>query len=72
MIGITAATSAGFYLSRGEVPPLIAAPMILGVLWGAYLGGHWMTVLPVQKLRRIFAVVLCFVAVDMLLKGLGV
>lgn len=71
MIGITAATSAGFYLSHGEVPPLVAAPVILGVLWGAYLGGHWMKVLPVQQLRRVFAVVLCFVAVDMLLKGLG-
>jgi uncharacterized membrane protein YfcA len=72
MIGITAATSAGFYLSHGEVPPLIAAPVILGVLWGAYLGAHWMKVLPVQKLRRIFAVVLSFVALDMLLKGFGV
>ena len=72
MIGITAATSAGYYLSHGEVPPLVAAPVILGVLWGAYLGGHWMKVLPVQQLRRVFAVVLCFVAVDMLLKGLGV
>jgi uncharacterized membrane protein YfcA len=31
-----------------------------------------MKVLPVQQLRRVFAVVLCFVAVDMLLKGVGV
>ena len=72
MIGITAATSAGYYLSHGEVQPIVAGPVILGVLAGAYLGGHWMTVLPVKQLRRVFAVVLCFVALDMLLKGLGV
>lgn len=72
MIGITAATSAGYYLAHGEVQPIIAGPVILGVLGGAYMGGHWMTTLPVQQLRRVFAVVLSFVAVDMLLKGLGV
>lgn len=72
MIGITAATSAGYYLSHGEVQPLIAGPVILGVLGGAYLGSLWMTILPVQQLRRVFAVVLSFVALDMLLKGFGV
>ncbi len=71
MIGMTAATSAGYYLSHGDVSPLVAGPVILGVLVGAYLGGHWMTVLPVKTLRRVFAVVLCFVAVDMLLKSAG-
>jgi hypothetical protein len=70
MIGITAATSAGYYLSHGDVPPLIAAPVVLGTLAGAYLGGHWMKVLPVQQLRRIFAVVLMAVACEMLYKGL--
>jgi uncharacterized membrane protein YfcA len=72
MIGITAATSAGYYLSHGDVSPLVAGPVIVGVLAGAYMGAHWMTVLPVQTLRRVFAVVLCFVALDMLLKGFGV
>ena len=71
MIGMTAATSAGYYLSHGDVAPLMAGPVILGVLAGAYMGGHWMTRLPVKVLRRVFAVVLCFVAVDMLLKGAG-
>jgi hypothetical protein len=72
MIGMTAATSAGYYLSHGDVSPLIAGSVIVGVLAGAYLGAHWMKVLPVLALRRVFAVVLSFVAVDMLLKGFGV
>ncbi len=72
MIGITAATSAGYYLAHGDVAPIVAGPVILGVLLGAYLGAHWMTVLPVKQLRRVFAVVLMLVAAQMLLKGFGV
>ncbi|HEX7966055.1 MAG TPA: sulfite exporter TauE/SafE family protein [Gammaproteobacteria bacterium] len=70
MIGITAATSAGYYLAHGDVPPLVAAPVVLGTLSGAYLGGHWMKRLPVAQLRRLFAVVLMAVALEMLYKGL--
>ena len=39
MIGVTAAASAGIYLSRGDVDPRIAAPVALGVLTGALAGG---------------------------------
>ena len=38
MIGVTAAASAGIYFSRGDVLPLVAAPVALGVLLGAFLG----------------------------------
>ncbi|HEX2668235.1 MAG TPA: sulfite exporter TauE/SafE family protein [Gammaproteobacteria bacterium] len=69
MIGITAATSAGYYLSRGDVPPLVAGPVVLGVLAGAYLGGHAVHHLPARLLRRVFAVVLMGVALEMLYKG---
>jgi uncharacterized membrane protein YfcA len=69
MIGITAATSAGFYLSHGDVSPLIAGSIVLGVLLGAYAGGHWMKNLSTRTLRRVFAGVLMLVAVQMLLKG---
>ena len=71
MIGMTAATSAGYYLSHGDIPPLTAGAVILGVIAGAYAGGHWMKRIPTRLLRRLFALVLCFIALDMLLKGLG-
>lgn len=71
MIGMTAATSAGYYLARGDVPPLTAGTVVLGMLGGAYLGGHWMKLLPIAALRRVFAVVLALVALEMLFKGLG-
>src|SRR5487761_703267 len=64
MIGITAATSAGFYLSHGDIPPVIAGAIILGVIVGAYVGGHLVRMLPVATLRKLFAVVLLLVALQ--------
>ncbi len=71
MIGMTAATSAGYYLSHGDIPPLTAGAVVLGVIMGAYVGGHLMKKLSSRLLRRVFAVVLSLVALQMLLKGLG-
>ena len=71
MIGMTAATSAGYYLSHGDVPPLTAGAVVLGVTAGAYAGGHWMKRLSTRWLRRVFAAVLSLVALEMLFKGLG-
>lgn len=71
MIGMTAATSAGFYFSHGDVPPLTAGAVVVGVMAGAYAGGHWVHRLSTRLLRRLFAVVLSGVALQMLLKGVG-
>jgi uncharacterized protein len=38
MIGVTAAASAGIYLSRGYIEPGLAMPVMLGVLAGALAG----------------------------------
>jgi uncharacterized protein len=69
MIGVTAATSAGYYLSHGDVSPVLAGAVILGVLAGAYVGGHLVKALPVKLLRRVFGSVLLLVALQMLIKG---
>ncbi|MGH8372428.1 MAG: sulfite exporter TauE/SafE family protein [Gammaproteobacteria bacterium] len=69
MIGVTAATSAGYYLSHGDVSPVLAGAVILGVLAGAYIGGHLVKSLPVKLLRRLFGSVLLLVALQMLIKG---
>ncbi|BCL83871.1 hypothetical protein ccbrp13_63360 [Ktedonobacteria bacterium brp13] len=38
MIGVTAAASAGIYFSCGDIPPVIAAPVALGILVGSLVG----------------------------------
>lgn len=69
MIGVTAAASASVYLSRGYVDPAIAMPVMLGVLGGSFVGARFLPVLPVPLLRKIFAVVVALVAVQMILSG---
>lgn len=72
MIGMTAATGAGFYLGHGDSPPLVVAPVVLGVLAGAGLGARLLPRIRVAGLRRLFALVLAAVAVEMILRGAGV
>jgi uncharacterized membrane protein YfcA len=72
MIGVTAAASAGAYYMRGDIIPVIAAPVAVGVLIGSRLGTRIMMKLSGGTLRRIFLGVLLLVALEMGLKGLGV
>jgi uncharacterized membrane protein YfcA len=72
MIGVTAAASAGIYLGRGYVHPLIAAPVALGVLAGAWLGSRLLVRLRNTTLRKLFVPIMLVIAVQMVLKGMGV
>jgi uncharacterized membrane protein YfcA len=72
MIGVTAAASAGAYYMRGDIIPILAAPVALGVLAGSILGTKVMMRLPSKKLRDLFLVVLMVIAVQMGLKAFGV
>jgi hypothetical protein len=71
MIGVTAAASAGIYLSRGDVDPRIAAPVALGVLGGAVVGARILPHLSNRAVRRIFVPVLVLVGLQTLARGFG-
>ena len=72
MIGVTAAASAGIYFSRGDIPPLLAAPVALGILIGALVGARLVRHLSNKTLRFIFLPVIIISALEMILHGLGV
>jgi uncharacterized membrane protein YfcA len=71
MIGVTAAASAGIYFSRGDIPPLIAAPVALGILIGALVGARVLDRLSNRFLRILFLVVIVIAAVEMVMHGFG-
>jgi uncharacterized membrane protein YfcA/uncharacterized membrane protein len=71
MIGVTAAASAGIYFSRGDISPLIAAPVALGVLIGALVGARLLVHLSNSTLRLIFIPVIAATAIEMVLHGIG-
>lgn len=71
MIGVTAAASAGIYFARGDIDPFIAAPVAAGVLIGATAGARLLGRLRSTTVRAVFVVVLLWVSLEMLLRGLG-
>jgi len=70
MIGVTAAASASVYLSRGYVDPAITMPVMLGVLAGSMIGARYLARLSVPLLRRVFAVVVGLIALEMIANGI--
>jgi uncharacterized membrane protein YfcA len=70
MIGVTAAASASVYLSRGYINPGIVMPVMLGVLAGSLLGARLLSRLPVVLLRRVFAIVVGVMAIQMIVQGI--
>src|ERR1035437_2539079 len=71
MIGVTAAASAGIYLSRGDVDPRIAAPVALGVLAGAVVGARLLPPLSNRAVGLVFLPVLVIVGLETIGRGLG-
>lgn len=69
MIGVTAAASAGVYFSRGDINPFIAAPVAMGVLIGSVTGSRLLGRLEQRSIRIVFVLVMAYVAIEMLLKG---
>ena len=71
MIGVTAAASAGFYLSRGYIDPALCMPVMLGVVVGASLGSRVLAGARTTILRRLFVIVLIALGVQMMYHGLA-
>lgn len=69
MIGVTGAASVAAYAWHGHVKLALVAPLVVGVLAGAGVGSRLMPRVPTRVLRRLFAAVLLWVAVQMLWKG---
>jgi uncharacterized membrane protein YfcA len=71
MIGVTAAASAGIFFQRGDIDPMIAAPVALGVLGGSLLGAKTVNRLSNVHLKKVFVPMIVLVALSMLARGLG-
>ena len=69
MIGVTAAASAGVYLSRGYIDPGLSMPVMLGVLAGSLLGTRILVKAETSWLRLVFSIVILVLGLQMLYKG---
>jgi len=71
MLAATATASAVVYLASGQLDPLLAAPVALGVIVGARLGARLAMRLSQDVLRLAFVVVAAVFAVSMFLEFLA-
>lgn len=70
MIGVTAAASAGIYLSRGYVLPSLTMPVMLGVLAGSLVGARVLARTHVKMIRLGFAIVIVALGIEMIFNGI--
>lgn len=70
MMGVTACASAVVYVQRGNITPGIACPVLIGVLFGALTGARLLKRLDVRLLRKIFALAVFAVAINMMYMAL--
>ena len=63
---MTAAASAGVYLRRGYIIPSLAMPVMLGVVAGSFLGAKFLVRAKTQMLRRVFAVVIIVMGIELI------
>ncbi|MGH9624191.1 MAG: sulfite exporter TauE/SafE family protein [Bryobacteraceae bacterium] len=66
MIGVTAAASAGIYLSRGYIVPALAMPVMLGVLVGSLAGSKLLIRARVPTLRLLFSLIIVALGAEMI------
>lgn len=65
MIGVTAAVSAGLYMQKGFVDPVLSMPVVLGITAGSLAGARLLPHMPVSTLRAIFIAIITFIGIQM-------
>jgi uncharacterized membrane protein YfcA len=72
MIGVTAAAGSAVYWALGYIQPFVTAPVVIGILLGAYLGSKMLQRTGSRSVRLLFLLLLGIIGIEMLLRGLGV
>jgi uncharacterized protein len=70
IIGVTALAGTSVYLRAGLIDPGLAAPVILGITTGAFIGTRVLVRLPNRAVRLFFLGVLGVLGVEMIVRGI--
>jgi uncharacterized membrane protein YfcA len=70
IIGVTALAGTSVYLVAGLIEPGLAAPVILGVIVGAFVGTRVLVHLTNETVRRFFQAVLLVLGLEMIVRGI--
>ena len=71
MIGVTAVASSLIYFQRGEIIPVIVAPVLIGVVLGSLIGSKTLIISQTKKLKVVFAIVVSILSIYMMYNGIN-
>ncbi len=72
ILSMASSSATWYYLDSGAILPIIAVPSVIGMMMGARIGAHLLTVLKASVIRKLVIAILLFAGVRTLLKGLGI
>lgn len=72
ILSMASSSATWYYLDNGAILPIIAVPSVIGMMIGARIGAHLLTILKASVIRRLVIGILLFAGIRTLLKGLGV
>jgi len=70
IIGVTALAGTSVYLAHGLIDPGLAAPIVIGVVAGAFIGTRVLVRISNRSVRQFFLIILIALAVEMLFRGI--
>ena len=71
ILSIASASATWYYLNSGAILAIIAVPAVIGMMMGARIGAHLLTVLNPGVVRKAVISMMLFAGIRTLLKGLG-
>jgi uncharacterized protein len=71
ILSIVDSSAAWVYLNKGAVLAIVAAPSVVGMMLGAFIGARLLTVLKASVVRKLVIGLLLFAGLRALSKGLG-
>jgi uncharacterized membrane protein YfcA len=72
ILSMASSSATWYYLDNGAILPIIAVPSVIGMMIGARIGAHLLTVLKASVIRKLVIGILLFAGVRTLLKGFGI
>ena len=72
MVGITSVATAFVFYSQGYIDPTLVVPAIIGVFLGGQIGSHLTRRIKAQRLALLFALILFYLGLSLLLRAFGV
>jgi uncharacterized membrane protein YfcA len=72
MVGMTSVATAFVFYSRGFIDPTLVVPAIIGVFLGGQIGSRLTRRIKAQRLALLFALILLYLGLSLLLRAFGV